>query len=140
MKKKFYSWEEAMALREIKSLRKMNSPYIVKLKEVIRVTDELYFVFEYMDSNLYDIMKDRTKPFPEEKIKSIFYQSLQALAYCHKQGFFHRDMKPENMLVLGDVIKLADFGLAREIRSRPPFTDYVSTRWYRAPELLLRST
>jgi serine/threonine protein kinase len=49
-------------------------------------------------------------------------------------------MKPENMLVLGDVIKIADFGLAREIRSRPPFTDYVSTRWYRAPELLLRST
>lgn len=37
-------------------------------------------------------------------------------------------------------VKLADFGLAREIRSRPPYTDYVSTRWYRAPELLLRST
>jgi serine/threonine protein kinase len=49
-------------------------------------------------------------------------------------------MKPENMLILGEVVKLADFGLAREIRSRPPFTDYVSTRWYRAPELLLRST
>src|ERR1700709_582091 len=49
-------------------------------------------------------------------------------------------MKPENMLILGDVVKLADFGLAREIRSRPPYTDYVSTRWYRAPEVLLRST
>lgn len=57
----------------------------------------------------------------------------------HKHGFFHRDMKPENMLVMGDVTKIADFGLAREIRSRPPFTDYVSTRWYRAPEILLRS-
>ena len=57
----------------------------------------------------------------------------------HKHGFFHRDMKPENLLVKGDLVKIADFGLAREIRSRPPFTDYVSTRWYRAPENLLRS-
>ena len=47
----------------------------------------------------------------------------------HKNGFFHRDIKPENMLVKGDVVKVADFGLAREIRSKPPFTDYVSTRY-----------
>lgn len=65
---------------------------------------------------------------------------MQGLAYCHKQGFFHRDLKPENLLVNNDQIKIADFGLAREIRSRPPYTDYVATRWYRAPELLLRST
>ena len=58
----------------------------------------------------------------------------------HKHGFFHRDLKPENLLVLGEKVKIADFGLAREIRSKPPFTDYVSTRWYRAPEILLRST
>ena len=58
----------------------------------------------------------------------------------HKNGFFHRDLKPENILLSGPVLKLCDFGLAREIRSRPPFTDYVSTRWYRSPELLLRST
>jgi protein kinase len=58
----------------------------------------------------------------------------------HKNGFFHRDLKPENLLCSGDMVKIADFGLAREIRSRPPFTDYVSTRWYRAPEILLRST
>uniref|UniRef100_A0A3Q4H6L1 Ciliosis associated kinase 1 n=1 Tax=Neolamprologus brichardi TaxID=32507 RepID=A0A3Q4H6L1_NEOBR len=56
-------------------------------------------------------------------------------------GFFHRDMKPENLLCMGpELVKIADFGLAREIRSRPPYTDYVSTRWYRAPEVLLRST
>ena len=67
------------------------------------------------------------------------FQILQGLAYMHKQGYFHRDMKPENLLCSGDTIKIADFGLAREIRSRPPFTDYVSTRWYRAPEVLLRS-
>jgi len=47
----------------------------------------------------------------------------------HKNGFFHRDMKPENLLIYNNVVKLCDLGLAREIRSRPPFTDYVSTRW-----------
>lgn len=58
----------------------------------------------------------------------------------HKHGFFHRDLKPENLLLNQDTVKIADFGLAREIRSRPPYTEYVSTRWYRAPEVLLRST
>uniref|UniRef100_A0A8D8M6Z6 Serine/threonine-protein kinase MAK n=1 Tax=Cacopsylla melanoneura TaxID=428564 RepID=A0A8D8M6Z6_9HEMI len=50
-------------------------------------------------------------------------------------------MKPENLVCMGtELVKIADFGLAREIRSRPPYTDYVSTRWYRAPEVLLHST
>lgn len=45
-------------------------------------------------------------------------------------GYFHRDMKPENLLCMGpELVKIADFGLAREIRSQPPYTDYVSTRW-----------
>jgi MAK-like kinase len=140
MKKKFYSWEECMALREIKSLRKLNHINIVKLKEVIRVNDDLYFVFEYMKQNVYQLMKDRTSDFPEFQIKTIMYQTLLGLAYMHKHGFFHRDLKPENLLVKGESVKIADFGLAREIRSKPPFTDYVSTRWYRAPEILLRST
>ena len=66
---------------------------------------------------------------------------LQALSYMHRNGFFHRDLKPENILCSSpDLVKIADFGLAREIRSTPPYTDYVSTRWYRAPEVLLRST
>ena len=140
MKKKFTSWEECMQLREVKSLKKLNHPNIVKLKEVIRENDELFFVFEYMDGNLYDLIKKKDGHFTEAKVKNIMYQLFQGLAFMHKHGFFHRDIKPENMLTKGDALKIADYGLAREIRSRPPYTDYVSTRWYRAPEILLRST
>eukprot|EP01133_Synstelium_polycarpum_P007447 gene7447-8713_t len=63
----------------------------------------------------------------------------EALSYMHDNGYFHRDIKPENILVLNDTLKIADFGLAREINSKPPFSSYVSTRWYRAPEVLLRA-
>lgn len=141
MKKKYYSWDECLNLREVKSLRKLNHANIVKLKEVIRENDQLFFVFEYMKENLYQMMKDRDKLFPESIIRNVMYQVLQGLAFMHKHGFFHRDLKPENLLCSGpDCCKIADFGLAREIRSRPPYTDYVSTRWYRGPEVLLRST
>jgi protein kinase len=140
MKKKYLSWDECIKLREVSSLRKLNHPNIVKLKEVIRENDELYFVFEFLDQNIYQLTKDRKKFLPESRVRNIMFQIIQGLAHMHRQGYFHRDMKPENLLVAGDVVKLADFGLAREIRSRPPYTDYVSTRWYRAPEVLLRST
>ena len=58
----------------------------------------------------------------------------------HKHGFFHRDLKPENLLIKDNVLKISGYELSREIKSKPPFTDYVSTRWYRAPEILLKST
>ncbi|XP_078224508.1 serine/threonine-protein kinase MAK isoform X8 [Callithrix jacchus] len=141
MKRKFYSWDECMNLREVKSLKKLNHANVVKLKEVIRENDHLYFIFEYMKENLYQLMKDRSKLFPESVIRNIMYQILQGLAFIHKHGFFHRDLKPENLLCMGpELVKIADFGLARELRSQPPYTDYVSTRWYRAPEVLLRSS
>ncbi|XP_028793678.1 cyclin-dependent kinase F-4 [Neltuma alba] len=139
MKKKYYSWEECVNLREVKSLRKMNHPNIVKLKEVIRENDVLYFVFEYMECNLYQLMKDREKMFSESEVRNWCFQVFQGLAYMHQRGYFHRDLKPENLLVSKDIIKIADFGLAREISSQPPYTEYVSTRWYRAPEVLLQS-
>ncbi|KAI9199339.1 kinase-like domain-containing protein [Polychytrium aggregatum] len=179
MKKKYYSWDECLSLREIKasssdaanaaccawlerakgsandlgltvyhvyarlqSLKKINNHVnIIKLREVVRESDELFFVFEYMEGNLYQKMKAREgRPYSEAEVKRFIFQVLLGLAHMHKHGFFHRDMKPENLLLSGDVIKIADFGLAREIRSRPPYTEYVSTRWYRAPEVLLRST
>lgn len=65
------------------------------------------------------------------------YQLLQALAHIHKQGIFHRDLKPENVLLMksetavgGVIVKLGDFGLARPVNSKRPYTEYVSTRWY----------
>ncbi|XP_046883946.1 serine/threonine-protein kinase MAK-like [Hypomesus transpacificus] len=141
MKRKFYSWDECMKLREVKSLKKLSHPNVVTLKEVIRENDHLYFVFEYMKENLHQLMRNRTKLFPESVIRNMIFQILQGLSFIHKHGYFHRDMKPENLLCMGpELVKIADFGLAREIRSQPPYTDYVSTRWYRAPEVLLKSS
>lgn len=96
-----------MNLREVTSLRKLNHPSIVKLKEVIRENDELYFVFEFLDCNLYQVMKDRDKTIPENRVRNWLYQIFQGLAYMHKHGYFHRDMKPENVLVRQDTVKVA---------------------------------
>lgn len=118
-----------------------------------------------MEGNLYQLIKSRKgKPLAGGLVSSIFSQVCRGLAHIHDSGYFHRDMKPENLLVtttgLTDytsvnplappgappekdvvtIIKLADFGLARHIKSKPPYTEYVSTRWYRAPEVLLKST
>ena len=142
LKKKYSTWQECVDLREVKSLNKLKqNENIIKLKEMIRTEDILYLVFEYMEKNLYELMieKQSTK-FSESQIKHLLWQTLQGVAYMHKYGFFHRDLKPENLLVHGEKIKIADFGLAREIRSIPPYTDYVSTRYYRAPECILKST
>lgn len=140
MKRKYYVWEECMNLREVKSLRKLNHPNIIKLKEIVRENNELFFIFEYMEHNLYDIMRERERPFTEEEVRGLMTQLLQGLVHMHRSEYFHRDLKPENLLVTNNTIKIADFGLAREVSSEPPFTDYVSTRWYRAPEVLLQSS
>lgn len=140
MKRKYYTWEECMSLREVKSLRRLNHPNIVKLKEAIRENDILYFIFEYMECNLYQLIKDRGKLFMETEIRNWCYQIFHGLSYMHQRGYFHRDLKPENLLVSKEIIKIADFGLARELCSQPPYTEYVSTRWYRAPEVLLQSS
>ncbi|KAL1565741.1 cyclin-dependent kinase [Salvia divinorum] len=140
MKRKFNYWEECVNLREVKSLRKLNHPNIIKLLEVVQENDELFFIFEYMEHNLYEIMKDQRKSLREDEIRCLMAQLLQGLAHVHKHGYVHRDLKPENLLVTNSIIKIADFGLARELSSSPPFTDYVSTRWYRAPEVLLQSS
>jgi protein kinase len=90
MKKKFYSWEECVSLREVRSLRKLSHPSIVKLKEVIRENDELFFVFEYLERNLYEMCRARDRPLPEASVRSVMFQIFQGLAFMHKHGFFHR--------------------------------------------------
>ena len=152
LKKKYSKWEDCLELREVKSLQKLHSDAIsyqkgqesiIKLKQIIFIKESgtLNLVFEYMERDLFELMKSNSpKHLSEDKIRSITYQTLLGLAYMHKYGFFHRDMKPENLLCVGENIKIADFGLAREIRSVPPYTEYVSTRYYRAPECILKST
>ena len=90
-----------------------------------------------MDMNLYEAIKDRKKYLPERKAKSWIYQTFKALDYMHRNGIFHRDIKPENILIRNDQVKLADLGSCKGIYSKPPFTEYISTRWYRSPECLL---
>jgi protein kinase len=106
MKKKYTSWEECMKLREVSSLRRLNHPNIVKLREVIREKDELFFIFEFLDVNLYQYTKDRKKYLSESKVRNIMFQILTGLAFMHKQGYFHRDLKPENILIQGDIVKV----------------------------------
>ena len=152
LKKKYRKFDECCELRECKSLQKLckdslqtqkGYDNIIKLKQIIfeKKTGKLNLVFEYMETDLYELMKKRSPgKLSEDEIKDITYQTLLGLYHMHKYGFFHRDMKPENLLLTGKKVKIADFGLAREIRSIPPYTEYVSTRYYRAPECILRST
>ncbi len=90
MKKKFYSWSECVSLREVQALKQCSHTSIIKLREVIRENDELFFVFEYMDINLYELIKNRKKFLLESTIKYIMWQILNGLAYLHRNGIFHR--------------------------------------------------
>ena len=68
------------------SLMKLKHTNIVRLREVIREDNKLYFIFEYMKENLYEMIKHRTKLFPEATVRNIMYQILQGLSFMHKHG------------------------------------------------------
>jgi protein kinase len=139
MKQRTATFDECLQMKEVKSLRKIKHDNVMRLLQVFRENDRFFLVFEFLpDGNLLQTMRSHVGPFSEGEARFIVSQILEGLAFCHRQGFFHRDIKPENLLWNGSVLKIADFGLAREIRSRPPYTEYVSTRWYRAPEIALR--
>ena len=145
IKKKMKSFEESISLREIQSLSKLSHPNIVSMREMMFENDgSLYFVFEFMpDGSLYELMKrciETKTTLSNDQVASYMVQLFNALSFLHSEkAVFHRDIKPENILCSGNVIKLADFGLCRDVSSNPPFTYYVSTRWYRAPEVILHS-
>ncbi|CAD8093345.1 unnamed protein product [Paramecium primaurelia] len=137
LRETFESMEECLQLREVKALMKLKEhPNIIKLLDMRYENKRLYLIYEYVENNVYQLYTQ--DKLDEERIKHIILQCANALLHIHHLGYFHRDLKPENILIQNDCVKLIDFGLSREVK--PPFTDYVSTRWYRAPEILLHST
>jgi len=128
--------------------------HIITLTNVLKADNDrdIYLVFEYMETDLHaairaNILQDIHKQY-------ILWQTLKALKYMHSAMLLHRDMKPSNLLLNSDcLMKVADFGLARSLRDKDDpgaptpdkpdpviLTDYVATRWYRAPEILLGAT
>lgn len=117
-------------------------PNIIQLYDVFEdpLTSRICIVTELMDMNLYEYLQSYCgRPLAEPLVKRLLWQALSGLAHVHESGFFHRDLKPENILICKKTLtlKLADFGSCRETGSRPPYTEYIATRWYRAPECLL---
>ncbi|EOB00415.1 MAPK/MAK/MRK overlapping kinase, partial [Anas platyrhynchos] len=140
MKQHFESIEQVNNLSEIQALRRLSPhPNILMLHEVVfdKKAGSLSLICELMDMNIYELIKGRRKPLPEKKIKNYMYQLCQSLDHIHRNGIFHRDVKPENILIKQNTLKLGDFGSCRSIYSKQPYTEYISTRWYRAPECLL---
>ncbi|KAI3920315.1 hypothetical protein MKW92_010733 [Papaver armeniacum] len=136
--------DAARILREIKLLRLLRHPDIVEIKHIMlppsrRDFKDIYVVFELMESDLHQVIKandDLTK----DHYQFFLYQLLRALKYIHTANVFHRDLKPKNILANANCkLKICDFGLARVAFNDTPttifWTDYVATRWYRAPEL-----
>ena len=141
MKAHYKTKEEVQKLPEVRALKRLsNHSNIISLIEVLydESSGRLALVFELMEKNLYEVIKGRSTYLQESKVKFWMFQVLKSLNFMHRNGIFHRDIKPENILIRGDnSIKLADLGSCKGIYSKHPFTEYISTRWYRAPECLL---
>ncbi len=119
---------------------------IVRLLDVIKAENDkdIYLVFDYMETDLHAVI--RANILEEVHKQYIIYQILKCLKYMHSADLIHRDLKPSNVLLNSEChVKVADFGLARSVHAKnkesaPILTEYVATRWYRAPEILLGST
>jgi len=122
---------------------------IITLLDVFRADNDkdIYLVFEFMETDLHAVI--RANILEDIHKRFIIYQLLKAIKYMHSAKVIHRDIKPSNLLLNSEcLVKVADFGLARSINSTANkeekttqiLTDYVATRWYRAPEILLGST
>ncbi|KAL5565022.1 hypothetical protein UlMin_028186 [Ulmus minor] len=131
-------------LREVKLLRLLRHPDIVEIKRIMlppskREFKDIYVVFELMESDLHQVIK-ANDDLTREHHQFFLYQMLRALKFMHAANVYHRDLKPKNILANANCkLKVCDFGLARVAFSDTPtsvfWTDYVATRWYRAPEL-----
>lgn len=132
-------------LRELRILKLLKHENIINIETIIlpksrEEFDDVYVVSEMMDTDLTQIIKSE-QPLTEEHYKFFLYQLLRGLKYIHSAEIVHRDLKPRNLLVNSNCdLKICDFGLARPLFKNIKanvLTEYVATRWYRAPELLL---
>eukprot|EP01084_Bolivina_argentea_P157693 274776_1 len=128
------------AIREIGILKSMDHKNIVKLNETIYFNENLYLVFEFFDGDLKKYFNKYRHKICSNEIKHYLHQMLSAIEYCHAHRIYHRDLKPQNILIKEATkqIQLADFGLSRTITlPNKTWTHEVITLWYRSPEILL---
>ncbi|XP_010253496.1 PREDICTED: mitogen-activated protein kinase 3-like [Nelumbo nucifera] len=132
-------------LREIKLLRHLDHENVIAIKDVIpppipRAFCDVYIATELMDTDLHQIIRSNQE-LSEEHCQYFLYQILRGMKYIHSANVIHRDLKPSNLLLNANCdLKICDFGLARPTSENEFMTEYVVTRWYRAPELLLNSS
>ena len=134
-------------LRELKIMRLLNHENVLSIKcilqpESLAQFNELYVVSDLMETDLAQIIKSH-QVLSDEHVQFFLYQILRGLKYIHSCGIIHRDLKPRNLLVNSNCdLKICDFGLARAnistlMTKNATLTDYIATRWYRAPEVIL---
>lgn len=128
-------------LREIKALQAIEeNENVVKLLDVFAQGTGFVLVFEYMLSDLSEVIRNSDNPISEAQVKSYMKMLLHGVAFCHENSIMHRDLKPANLLISSTGhLKICDFGLARVFdkhQTNRLYTAQVATRWYRAPELL----
>lgn len=153
LKKIFDAFENATdaqrTFREIMYLQELNgAEHIIRLQNVLKAQNDIdiYLVFDFMDTDLDGVI--RAKILEPNHRPFIMYQIMKAMKYLHSANIVHRDLKPGNVLLTEEcLVKVADLGLARSLSAKnyaqdspSELTDYVATRWYRAPELLMAST
>jgi len=128
--------------REISLLKALRHTNIVQYEEDFSIGHKLYCVMEFVEFNLLEMLEASKGGLDPADVRIYLKQLLEAIAYMHSHNIVYRDVKPENLLVNSEQQKLCvcDFGFARGLRQggdNAELTDYVATRWYRAPELLL---
>lgn len=121
---------------------------IISILDIIKPADEsafkeVYLIQELMETDLHRVI--RTQQLSDDHVQYFVYQTLRALKALHSADVIHRDLKPSNLLLNANCdLKICDFGLARSVTTAEPnggetgfMTEYVATRWYRAPEIML---
>ncbi|KAJ0064445.1 hypothetical protein NL108_006504, partial [Boleophthalmus pectinirostris] len=128
------------ALREIKALQEIeDNQHVVKLKAVFPHGTGFVLVFDYMLSDLSEVIRNSERPLTPAQVKGYMMMLLKGVTFLHHNNIMHRDLKPANLLISSSGhLKIADFGLARLLSEQGErlYSHQVATRWYRAPELL----